>query len=80
MKKILLILSLIITFNAYSRPMILDFHVCKGTDVDGYITLKVCIQEYLDKGYEIIGTRSSTQPSLEGVVKVDMGVFVGIER
>ncbi len=79
MKKILLILSLIITFNASSRPMILDFHTCMGSDVDEYAGLKMCINEYLDKGYEIIGTRSSPLPSLVALVIVDMGVFVGIE-
>ena len=60
MKKIFLILTVLVSFNAFSKAKIVDFKECSGSkNSDLFYSLQMCINEYLYKGYEIIGTRSS---------------------
>ena len=72
MKKILLILSLIITFNVYSSPKLVDFVNCSGlaTSMADKKEIRKCVNLYFIKGYEIIGTRM-----ISGRFLIDMALI-----
>ncbi|MDC3066934.1 hypothetical protein OA103_00190 [Gammaproteobacteria bacterium] len=57
MKKILIVLSLLMTFNAFGSPELVRFGHCFNSNFqeDNYDVTR-CVNEYFRKGYEIIGT------------------------
>ena len=89
MKKIFLILSILVSFNAFSmvgssgvvqtsneKLKLIAFTQCAGNNYDGQWTrLESCINQYLKRGFEIIGTRSTSVPN-NGQVFIDMALFV----
>ena len=69
MKKIFLLLSFFVAFNAFTTSKVIAFHQCSDVDTpNGWEEIRKCVNEFLEKDFEIIGYGHVWYPAINRVI------------